>query len=300
MSLMPNARPLARHAGFAGAALAVAWALLPSRHVGSDPAPAVRPATIASAPSEPAPPAPPKARAAAAAALDRSHERFEIRVPAAAIAAEIARLEGRVNAGDATSAYPLFALLEHCARAPYVAEMFRKTRAETPPGMAPAVADDVMAEASLLESACAAVPAALLARRLELLDLAATRGDLRARVDFASYPPEWFGTPQGLIRNADKLVEYKAKAMAFLHSAAEQGSPIALLKLAGLYREGTLVERDNVVALAYYLAWDEVGGTDGGVDPWRQQREWGMSAAQLGEAREMQRAIVARCCRAGR
>lgn len=288
-------RHFVRTAGLGAATLAVAWVLLPSPRI-LPPVTDLAPRAPAPARAEAPPVATPKApHASAAATLDRAHERFEVRVPAAAIPAEISRLEGRVTAGGTSSAYPLFALLEHCARAPYVAEMFRGSRAETPPGLAPAVADDVMAEASQLEVSCASVPAALLARRLDFLDLAATRGDLRARVDFASHPPEWFGTAQGLVRNADKLVEFKAKAMAFLHSAADQGSPIAFLKLAGLYREGALVERDNVTALAYYLAWDEMAG--GGVDPYRQQREWGMSAAQLTQARDLQRQIVARCCR---
>ncbi len=217
--------------------------------------------------------------------------------PAASVVARIEALNRSLQAGDTSAAYSLFSLLEHCQRAPHMAATLRSTRSDTPESAVHRVEEGLIAEAELLDRECATVPRALVDRRLEFLELAATWGDIRARVDFGAYAPEYFASTQGLVRNAEKVVEFKAKTMAYLHSAAENGAPLALLKLAGLYREGVMVEGDSVTALAYYLAWDQVGGSAGGVDPYRQQREWGMSATQLNQARELQRQIVARCCR---
>jgi hypothetical protein len=244
---------------------------------------------------QPAAPEPREAPERAATAR-RPDEGRSITVSTSALVAEIERLDLRHRAGDPEAGYPLFTLLEQCARAPAIAEQLRRDRRELPSGPA-ALPDSVINEASFLEGECARLPAGLLARRLEFLEAAAAQGDVRARVDYASYPPEYFSTTEGLIRHADKVVDFKAKAATWLHAAADRGSALALLKLAGIYREGVLVERDNVTALAYYLAWDEAGGSDGGVDPYRQQREWGMSTAQLQQAREMQQRIVERCCR---
>lgn len=226
----------------------------------------------------------------------RADEGPSINVTTSELVGEVQRLELRHRAGDAEAGYPLFTLLEQCARAPAIAEQLRRDRRELPAGPV-SLPDSVVNEASFLESECARLPPGLLARRFDFLESAATHGDVRARVDFASYPPEYFATTDGLVRNAEKVVEFKAKAVAWLHNAADRGSPLALLKLAGLYREGVLVERDDVSALAFYLAWDEAGGSEGGVDPYRQQREWGMTAAQVQQARERQRQILARCCR---
>lgn len=278
------------------AALAAGWlALAPGTYEAAD----VRPMPAAATTAEPVIPAarpvsPPAPQSRDV--LKPTEERREVPVTTSELVGEVLRLEMRIRAGDAASGYPLFTLLEQCARAPAIAEQLRRDRRELPSGPV-ALPDSVLNEAQFLESECARLPAGLLARRFEYLELAATHGDLRARLDYAAYPPDYFASTEGLVRNAEKVVEFKAKAMAWLHSAADRGSPMALLKLAGLYREGLLVERDNVTALAYYLAWDEVGGNDGGVDPYRQQREWGMSAAQLEQARELQRRIVARCCR---
>lgn len=239
---------------------------------------------------------PATARRPPAAADAVPDDRRDVQVPTSGIVAAVTSLESRLRAGDSAAGYPLFALLEQCARAPAIAEQLRRDRRDLPSGPV-ALPESLLNEAQYLESECARLPPALLARRFEFLELAAAHGDLRARLDYAAYPPEYFATAEGLVRHAEKVVEFKAKAMAWLHAAADHGSPIALLKLAGLYREGVLVERDDVAALAYYLAWDEVGGNGGGVDPYRQQREWSMTPAQLEQAREMQRRIVARCCR---
>ncbi len=217
--------------------------------------------------------------------------------PAVSVVARIDALNRGLQAGDTSVAYPLFSLLEHCQRAPHMAATIRSGRIGTPESASYGIEEALIVEAELLDRECATVPRALIDRRLEFLELAATWGDIRARVDFGAYAPDYFASTQGLVRNAEKVVEFKAKTMAYLHSAAENGAPLALLKLAGLYREGVMVEGDSVTALAYYLAWDQVGGSAGGVDPYRQQREWGMSATQLNQARELQRQILARCCR---
>ena len=246
--------------------------------------------------TQPAPPPGSTAPAAIAPALGLPAEgRRDAPVPTSEIVATVAALEAKYRAGDAASGYALFTLLEQCARAPAIAEQLRRDRRELPAGPV-SLPESVVNEAEFLEGECSRIAPGLLARRLEFLEAAAAHGDVRARLDYAAFPPEYFASTEGLIRNAEKVVEFKAKAIAWLHSAAERGAPLALLRLAGHYREGVLVERDNVTALAYYLAWDETGGGDG-VDPYRQQREWGMTAAQLQQARDQQRRIVERCCR---
>ncbi len=239
----------------------------------------------------------PSARAAAPAPRTLRNLPIDPLPPAASVVSRIDALNRSLQAGDTGVAYTLFSLLEHCQRAPHMAATLRSARIDTPESASYRIEEGLIAEAELLDRECATVPRALVDRRLEFLELAATWGDIRARVDFGAYAPDYFASTQGLVRNAEKVVEFKAKTMAYLHSAAENGAPLALLKLAGLYREGVMVEGDSVTALAYYLAWDQVGGSAGGVDPYRQQREWGMSATQLNQARELQRQIVARCCR---
>ena len=250
------------------------------------------PITTAAAPSAASVPAQP--RVSRSQPLD---DRRSVTVSTPELVDEILRLHARLRTGDAAAGYPLFALLEQCARAPAIAEELRRHRREAQAGSGTFMPDSLLNEAAFLEGECRRLPPELLAARYDILETSAAAGDVRARLDFASYPPDYFTTPETLIRNAEKVVEFKTKALAWLHAAADRGSPTALLKLAGLYREGLLVEPDNVSALAYYLAWDEVGGSAGGVDPYRQQREWGMSVGQLQQARDLQRQIVARCCR---
>jgi hypothetical protein len=254
----------------------------------------VAPAAITAAATTSATLVPAQPRVSRASPLD---DRRSVTVSTPELVDEILRLHARLKSGDASSGYPLFALLEQCARAPAIVEELRRHRREAQAGSGTFMPDSLLNEAAFVEGECRRLPPGLLAARFEILETSAAHGDIRARLDFASYPPDYFTTPEALIRNAEKVVEFKTKAVAWLHAAADRGSPTALLKLAGLYREGVLVEPDNVAALAYYLAWDEVGGSDGGVDPYRQQREWGMSVAQLQQARDLQRQIVARCCR---
>lgn len=283
--------------------LAIGWITAPSwkpaqtelRVTAPIAAPAEKTARIPAAASPPQPSSdrPIVARAPARRIDDRS----SLSVSTPELIDEILRLEVRHRAGDADAGYPLFAHLEQCARAPAIAEELRRNQRQAQGGAGMPMPDSLVDEAAFIEGECRRLAPGLLARRFEILEVAASRGDLRARLDYASNPPEFFSSTEGLVRNAEQVVEFKAKAVAWLLSTVDRGSPMAMLKLAGIYREGLLAERNDVAALAYYLAWDEVGGSEGGVDPYRQQREWGMSAAQLQQAREMQRQIVARCCR---
>ncbi|MCS3361110.1 sel1 repeat family protein [Xanthomonas translucens] len=88
----------------------------------------------------------------------------------------------------------------------------------------------------------------------EWLGTAAQQGSIEAMILYSIDTNSAIGPSDTFIKNPDKVIEWKTKAMGFLENAASKGSIDAIIRLAGAYENGILAKEDQTTAYAYYLA----------------------------------------------
>jgi TPR repeat protein len=86
------------------------------------------------------------------------------------------------------------------------------------------------------------------------LEKAAERGSVPAQLVYVSDPEAVVGDASEMMRDPERVKDYKNKSMRYMQSAANNGSIDAILKLGNAYSAGVLTERDSFKSVAYYSA----------------------------------------------
>lgn len=93
-----------------------------------------------------------------------------------------------------------------------------------------------------------------MSRRGEWLARAAAAGLPEAQILYASDSRSIVGSETDMLRNPQKLQEYKSKAAGYLNTLASTGNVDAMVTLAGAHAGGILVEQSPIRSYAYYSA----------------------------------------------
>ncbi|WP_152246060.1 sel1 repeat family protein [Xanthomonas sp. LMG 12462] len=101
-----------------------------------------------------------------------------------------------------------------------------------------------------------------LKRRGKWLEKSAMLGDLQAKLMYASDPEAIVGDATDMLRDPEKVIDYKKKAVKFLSDAASSGSPDGLMKMGDAYNDGILLPKDQVRAYAFYRATEMTTSSD--------------------------------------
>lgn len=131
------------------------------------------------------------------------------------------------------------------------------------------------------------------------LDRAAAGGDLLAMLRYGNAGYRYIvGSPTQMLRHPEKIVEYRQKAMSYLHTAAAQGEPTAMDSLANSYSNGIITNKDLVRAYAYAVAADLVlpAGPRGPSNPYIQSLAKGLSTEEISKGDRMAKQIYDECC----
>ena len=130
---------------------------------------------------------------------------------------------------------------------------------------------------------------------VQLLGQAADAGLVQAQLLYPDAVADLM-TPTDMIRDPDAVKQYKERSMAYLASAARQGSAQALLQTASAYANGVMAERNLPMAYAYRYAVNQAFPELGGDDPVLLYGG-GLTDDQLSAAKRMGNTIFHQCCR---
>jgi len=197
----------------------------------------------------------------------------DIEVPAGPYSEVIPDLRIAAHAGDARAAYVLSRVLIDC---------FLVGRGQ-PSGFGSGIPDR-----------CNRVAVVDTSEALEMMQKAADAGLVQAQVLYPDAASELM-TPTDMIRDPDAVKQYKERSMAYLASAANQGSVDALLQIANAYANGIMTERNLQMAYAYRYATNLAFPDLGNDDPARLYGG-GLTDEQLSVAKSMGNKIYRQCC----
>ena len=211
----------------------------------------------------------------------------------------IRRLSVQAEQGDARAALQIFQKLEQCQGA---------LRSDLRSGIfADGVSDpgdrvQALKDIEAVTKDCQGLTDQHFSRMGYWLDKAAAGGDLLAMLRYGDTGYRYVvGTPTDMLRDPEKIVEYKRKAMGYLHQAASQGVPEAMLSLASSYQNGIVANKDPVLAYAYARAAQQVhpSGPPGMQERFLQIYSNGLSSEQLAAGNEQAQEIYRDCCNHG-
>ena len=154
-------------------------------------------------------------------------------------------------AGDSHAALLVYLKLRDCLRA---ASEYHDDDAALRDAVTLGSVDEAIARQESQARDCKDVTPAQYAERGAWLERSAEQGNVMAQLLYASDPEATVGSPPMMLRNPERLVAYKSKAMTYLQRAARQGSLNALAQLSRAYMHGILVPADPVLAHAYQQA----------------------------------------------
>ncbi|HEY5804133.1 MAG TPA: hypothetical protein VIT90_10620 [Lysobacter sp.] len=157
-------------------------------------------------------------------------------MPSGSAAEVVARLRPLAASGDSKAAALLFLKLDECRRAHLRREQLSKETFDEGGGP------------------CAGLSREEITSGAGWLDKAAAAGLVEAQLIYAANSEPFIGREDDVLRNPERVIEYKRKAMRYLVQAAGNGSVEALQSLASAYRYGLLVQRDPTQAYAYVYA----------------------------------------------
>lgn len=173
-------------------------------------------------------------------------------IPPTGSAAEVvARLQPMVASGDGEAAFLLYLKVDSCRR-----KVFQDENTSPRAGGSNYSAAEMRRLERLAEDLkeCDGLTPSDYSSVGKWLELAAQKGVLTAQLAYAANPEAVLGGASQLLADPGAVIEYKRKALGFLHSAAQKGSVDALVRLGGAYTKGVLADRDVVKGYAYYYA----------------------------------------------
>lgn len=187
----------------------------------------------------------------------------------------LAELSERASKGDARAAYDLWQLLHECAR---VNKLL---------GAAGTV--------KTLVRDCDQVPADEIAARLAWLEQSAEAGDVEAQLAYGVIAGLDYADPRVIARDIRAFEAYRIKAVRYLTAAAAAGNGDAMVQLAEVYGEGTMVPKDLVLQYAYAHAAARTGLFHGA--PAAAARlEATLAPHQIAAGRAFAEQLLLRCC----
>lgn len=172
-------------------------------------------------------------------------------VPEGPVGEVFDRLKARADQGDGVASFGIYQKLKQCAQL-----LSRGVNEELVAAYEKAGHGDAYLQGIERQAVdCQGAAGLLKNERPGLwLERAADQGALIAQLVYAADQPTVLGTPQDMINNPEKLIQYKKKAMGFLHSAASSGSSEAMFDLANAYTQGFFTDRAPERAYAYAYA----------------------------------------------
>ena len=203
----------------------------------------------------------------------------------------IAQLEPRAMNGDAEAAYAIFLKLSDCK-----SKLSGEHAGALPQYSNAGAAQGLLSELERAEQECGGLSDAAYHRSGDWLEKAAAGGSLAAQLYYAADPAQIVGSQADMLRQPDRVKDYKSKAMSYLSVASSNGSIDATLGLANAYWAGVLVDADPVRSYAYYYA---VSSVDANLVPRRRMNDLagGLSSQQLSDAISQGRKIYEQCCK---
>ena len=131
-------------------------------------------------------------------------------------------------------------------------------------------------------------------RHSEWLALSADAGNVVAQLMYARSSDSVIGPPSMMLKEPQRIVDYKIRAMDYLQQAARNGSVDALDSLGDAYFSGILTPQDPTRAYAYFLASYRV---DSRSKPWAmEQLEASLSSRERNDATLITKDIYRECC----
>lgn len=200
-------------------------------------------------------------------------------------------LKAKAEAGDAESALSLYLKLSTCQTALHSKVSPEEIKAYASAGITP---ERFAENAEKNISQCIGVTDKDLLNRGKWLEEAATLGNLQAKLLYASDPEAIVGDATDMLRNPEKVIEYKKKAVKFLSDAASIGNPEGLLAMGDAYNDGILLPKDPVKAYAFYRATQMTTSSD--LSATLSQTESKLTSAQVSQANKEALYIYKNCC----
>lgn len=171
------------------------------------------------------------------------------------------RLTPLATAGDEVAARQLYLVLHRC-RSAYAEDVSPQTYKHVDPRMYEGTgltreAFIARFEASRLSSIektmawCEGVSQAQVEQRGHWLRMAAEKGDITARLIYASDSNVIIGDARAMLANPAAVQAYREDVMRYMYSVADLGIPEGLQQLARIYENGILTEKNPVLAYAY-------------------------------------------------
>lgn len=183
--------------------------------------------------------------------ISKAFEPVLVEPPTGAISAAIDELKPLAMQGNSSAAYKLYLAIQRCVDVLSNRELLSRTESRSDmPGAIKAVADAT--ERTLRD--CEDVGVDEIRSRVQWLEMAAEEGDPNAQVLYSTAAAETLGDKENLLRDPERIRDYREKSMRFLNSAAAQCNLSAFRQLAGIYHFGTIVSRSDQLAYAYEYA----------------------------------------------
>lgn len=194
-----------------------------------------------------------------------------------------------ISSGNSSRAYDLFFLLERCTNASKTLE-YLNSRTEDRLRSRQADSEETLKQ-------CSSLPADLIAKRGTYLDLAASRGDLRAQATFGNFVPPDLADERAVSRHPEVFAAWRDKVINYEQIAAQRGSSSAMAYLSDLYNDGTMLDKDPVKSYGYFLAYKSVDLTADQNGQIEQTRGARLTPEQRSQAMAFASQIKGSCCK---
>lgn len=164
--------------------------------------------------------------------------------------AVIEALAPAANSGDSRAAFDIYLKVSACRRA----LNSRTSDAELAAYMKAGIAQSALTTEEKTLAECAELDFENKLVSQNWLEKAALNGSIEAKILYATDSTASLGTSADMLKDPQKLAQYKENAVRFLNDAANSGSVDALMSLANAYDAGILVPKSPSSSYAYYLA----------------------------------------------
>lgn len=173
----------------------------------------------------------------------------QVQAPDGPVADVLRQLTPLALGGDANAALKLYMKLSGCELAlHHPSDFYRLSSVLT--------SDDIAAlkvKQKAVQHDCATAVSELRARG-KWLEQAAEGGDLQAQLLYSMDAEAVLGDRGDVLKDPDSVRRYRDRAAGYLKSLSARGSLDAMLQLSAAYENGVLLERSDLLALAYLQA----------------------------------------------
>lgn len=212
-------------------------------------------------------------------------------IPEGPAKAVIDKLNAAAHQGDSHAALLIYLKIDQCFRA--FADQ-NEPDALVVPAEALGSVDAALEEQRQRRSQCDGLTGQDYANRGQWLSLSADLGNPFAQLTYSLAPAEVLGPLAEILRQPERVAEYKHRTIAHLHNAAANGNVNALERLSQLYSDGYLAPADPVRARSYQLAARRADPRT--EQPDAEEANKRLDSKQQAEAARMAKDIYRECC----